>query len=36
VALVVILLVPIVFSPYIRRAVKLDLSMPKILPDDDE
>jgi hypothetical protein len=36
VAMVIILLVPIIFSPYIRRAVKLDLTMPKILPDDDD
>lgn len=36
VALAVILMIPLVFSTYVRRSVKLDLTMPKILPDDDE
>lgn len=36
VAVVVILLIPLVFSTYIRRSVKLDLTMPKILPDDED
>lgn len=32
----VILSVPIAFGTYVRRSVNLDLTMPKILPDDDE
>ncbi|MBU1672116.1 MAG: hypothetical protein KKF41_08470 [Actinobacteria bacterium] len=35
VAIVIILLIPVVLSAYVRRSVKLDLTMPKILPDDD-
>ncbi|MFH1149908.1 MAG: hypothetical protein V1748_05490 [Actinomycetota bacterium] len=35
VAVVIILLIPVVLSAYVRRSVKLDLTMPKILPDDD-
>ena len=36
IAIVIIMLVPIVFNTYVKRAVSLDLSMPKILPDDDD
>ena len=36
VAIFIIFMIPIVMSPYVRRSVKLDISMPKILPDDDE
>ncbi len=36
IAIVVILLIPVIFSTYVRRAVKLDVTMPKILPDDDD
>lgn len=36
VAIAIILMVPIVFSTYVRRAVNLDMTMPKILPDDDD
>jgi predicted metalloprotease with PDZ domain len=36
VAVVLILMIPLIFSAYVRRAVKLDLSMPKILPDDED
>ena len=36
IAIAIIMLVPIVFNTYIKRAVNLDLSMPKILPDDDD
>lgn len=36
VAIVVILMIPLVFSTYVNRSVKLDLTMPKILPDDDD
>ncbi len=36
IAVVIILLIPVVFSAYVRRSVKLDLTMPKILPDDDD
>jgi len=32
----VVFSIPIIFSSYIRRAVKLDVSMPKLLPDWDE
>ena len=36
IAILIILSIPIIFSTYIRRSVKLDVSMPKILPDDDD
>lgn len=36
IAVVVIMLIPLVLGAYVRRAVKLDLTMPKILPDDDD
>ncbi len=36
VAILIILSIPIVFSAYIRRSIKLDVTMPKILPDDDD
>lgn len=36
IAVLIILLIPVIFSAYVRRSVKLDLTMPKILPDDDE
>lgn len=36
VAVLIVFSIPIVFSSYIRRSVKLDIRMPKILPDDDE
>lgn len=36
IAMIAIFLIPVVFGPYVRRAVKLDLTMPKILPDDEE
>ncbi len=36
VAIFVIMLIPVVMSPYVRRSVKLDITMPKILPDDDD
>jgi len=36
VAVAVIIMVPIVFSAYVRRSVNLDLSMPRILPEDDD
>jgi hypothetical protein len=35
IAILVILLIPVIFSTYVRRSVKLDLTMPKIIPDDD-
>ncbi|MBN1289895.1 MAG: hypothetical protein JXA49_09700 [Actinobacteria bacterium] len=35
VAIIVILSMPVIFSSYVRRAVKLDIKMPKIIPDDD-
>jgi hypothetical protein len=35
IAVLIILLIPVVFSTYVRRSVKLDLTMPKIIPDDD-
>jgi len=34
VAVAVILLIPLIFSSYVRRAVRLDVSMPKILDDE--
>lgn len=36
IAIVIIFAIPIIFSGYIRRAVKLDMRMPKLLPDFDE
>jgi hypothetical protein len=36
IAIIIILAIPIVFSTYIRRSVKLDISMPKIFPGLDE
>lgn len=33
IAVAVILLIPLIFGPYVRRAVKLDITMPKILDD---
>ena len=36
VAILIIFSIPIIFSSYIRRSIRLDVSMPKILPDDDE
>jgi hypothetical protein len=36
IAILVILSIPIIFSTYIRRSIKLDLTMPRILPDDDD
>jgi hypothetical protein len=36
VGVLVVFSIPIIFSSYIRRAVKLDVSMPKLLPDWDE
>lgn len=36
IAILIILMIPVVFSPYVRRAVNLDMTMPKILPDDDD
>lgn len=36
IAVLIIFSIPIIFSAYIRRAVKLDMTMPKILPDFDE
>ena len=36
VAMFIILMIPVIFGAYVRRAVKLDLTMPKILPDDDD
>lgn len=36
VAILVIFMIPIIFSTYVRRSVKLDVSMPRILPEDDE
>ena len=35
-AVLFILSIPLIFSAYVRRSVKLDVSMPKILPDDEE
>lgn len=35
-AVIAILLIPLIFSSYVRRAVKLDVEMPKILPPDDD
>jgi len=36
VALAVILMIPIVFSTYVKRSIKLDVRMPDIFPDDDD
>jgi len=36
VAILVIFSIPLIFSTYIRRSIRLDLSMPKILPDDED
>ena len=37
IAILVIFSIPFIFSTYIKRSIKLDVSMPKILPDwDDE
>jgi hypothetical protein len=36
VAVVIIFLIPVIFTAYVRRSVKMDLAMPKILPDDEE
>ncbi|MBN2167773.1 MAG: hypothetical protein JW738_00895 [Actinobacteria bacterium] len=34
-AIIFILLIPVFLSSYVRKAVKLDIKMPKIFPDDD-
>ena len=36
VAVAVILLIPIIFSTYVKRSIRLDVQMPKILLDDDD
>ncbi|MBU4193716.1 MAG: hypothetical protein KKF66_01795 [Actinobacteria bacterium] len=36
VAAAVILMIPVIFSAYVKRSINLDVRMPKILPDDDE
>lgn len=36
VAVLVVFSIPIVFSSYVRRAIKLDITMPKIIPDDED
>lgn len=36
IAILIIFLIPIIFSAYVRRAVKLEVTMPKILPEEDE
>lgn len=36
ISVLMILLIPLIFGFYVRRAVKLDISMPAILPEDDE
>src|SRR5450759_5844278 len=36
IAILIIFSIPIIFSAYIRRAVRLDMTMPSILPDFDE
>ncbi len=36
VSVVMILLIPLIFGFYVRRAVKLDISMPAILPQEEE
>lgn len=36
IAILLILMIPVVFSSYVRRAVNLDITMPKILPEDDD
>ena len=36
VAVLFLFLIPLIFSAYIRRSVKLDLTMPRILPEDEE
>ena len=35
-AIVLILLIPVVMGPYVRRAVRLDMTMPRIFSDDDD
>ncbi|MCJ7653303.1 MAG: hypothetical protein MUO75_06345 [Actinobacteria bacterium] len=36
VAVIFLFLIPVIFSAYVRRSVKLDLTMPRILPEDTE
>ncbi len=36
ISLLMILLIPVIFGYYVRRAVRLDLSMPPILPRDED
>lgn len=36
IAILVIFSIPFIFSSYIKRSIKLDVTMPKILPDWDE
>ncbi|MBK5092203.1 MAG: hypothetical protein JJE48_01640 [Actinobacteria bacterium] len=36
VAVLFLFMIPLIFSTYVRRSVKLDLSMPRILPEDEE
>lgn len=36
VAVVIILMIPVIFSAYVKRSIKLDLQMPTILPDDED
>jgi len=36
VAALFLFLIPLIFSAYVRRSVKLDLTMPRILPEEEE
>jgi len=35
-AVLLLFLIPLIFSTYVRRSVKLDLSMPRILPEEED